>query len=209
MEVQYKDLAMGYRHICGLDKRTNFLKCWGRGDASIVPSHLTGMEFDTVSAGPYDICATMLKNNSVICFGKHDMVPPQPTKFVAVVVPDGELSPAREGYSILEPFVRTYEKVTIGRHFACGIVKGDGGYSDGKENERSKTMDCWYGTTEVDVGSSVISSTIIEKDRPSASMKFKDLAAGKYKYVYINKYIVRALTQSVLYILCLIFFYPF
>ena len=183
MEVQYKDLAMGYRHICGLDKRTNFLKCWGRGDASIVPSHLTGMEFDTVSAGPYDTCATMLKNNSVICFGKHDMVPPQPTKFVAVVVPDGELSPAREGYSILEPFVRTYEKVTIGRHFACGIVKGDGGYSDGKENERSKTMDCWYGTTEVDVGSSVISSTIIEKDRPSASMKFKDLAAGKYKYV--------------------------
>jgi hypothetical protein len=120
MEIQYKDVALGYRHICGLDKRTHFLKCWGRGDASVVPPHLTATEFDTVSAGPYDTCATMLKNNSAICFGKHDMVPPQPTKFVAVVVPDGELSPAGEGYSVLEHFVRTYKKITIGRHFACG-----------------------------------------------------------------------------------------
>ena len=48
------------------------------------------------------------------------MVPPQPTKFVAVVVPEGELSPAGEGYSISEHFVRTYKKITIGRQFACG-----------------------------------------------------------------------------------------
>ena len=179
MEIQFKDLAMGYRHICGIDKRTSFLKCWGRGDASLVPPLLSATEFGTVSAGPYDTCATMLKNNSVVCFGKHDMVSPQPTKFVAVVVPEGERSPAGEGYSILEPFVRTYLKVTVGLQFACGIVKGDGGYADGNEEYRSNTMDCWLGTTNLDEASETISASIIEKDRPATSMKFKDLAAGK------------------------------
>ena len=107
------------------------------------------------------------------------MVSPQPTKFVAVVVPEGERSSAGEGYSILEPFVRTYLKVTVGLQFACGIVKGDGGYADGNEAYRANTMDCWLGTTNLDDSSETISATIIEKDRPAASTKFKDLAAGK------------------------------
>ena len=96
MEFQFKDLAMGYRHICGIDKRTSFLKCWGRGDASLVPPLLSANELGTVIEGPYDNFATMLKKNSVVCFGKQDKVSPQPTKFVAVVVPEGERSPAGE-----------------------------------------------------------------------------------------------------------------
>lgn len=122
---------------------------------------------------------THLSATSQVCFDNHDMVSPQPTKFVAVVVPEGERSPAGEGYSILEPFVRTYLKVTVGLQFACGIVKGDGGYADGNEAYRANTMDCWLGTTNLDDTSETISATIIEKDRPAASTKFKDLAAGK------------------------------
>ena len=76
-------------------------------------------------------------------------------------------------------FVRTYLKVTVGLQFACGIVKGDGGYADGNEAYRANTMDCWLGTTNLDDSSETISATIIEKDRPAASTKFKDLAAGK------------------------------
>ena len=79
----------------------------------------------------------------------------------------------------MEPFVRTYLKVTVGLQFACGIVKGDGGYADGNEEYRSNTMDCWLGTTNLDEASETISASIIEKDRPATSMKFKDLAAGK------------------------------
>lgn len=59
-------------------------------------------------------------------------------------------------------------------------MKGDGGYSDGNENKRDGTMDCWVGTREVDVGASLILTTIIEKDRPPPSMKFIDLAAGTF-----------------------------
>jgi hypothetical protein len=69
-------------------------------------------------------------------------------------------------------------------------VKGDGGYSDGNENQREHTMDCWAGTTELDVGANVISTTIIEKDRPAPSMKFKDLAAGTFRTMIILVYLI-------------------
>ena len=65
-------------------------------------------------------------------------------------------------------------------------MKGDGGHSDGNENQRENTMDCWTGTTELDVDAKVISTTIIEKDRPTPSMKFKDLAAGTFETIVIH-----------------------
>merc|ERR1711871_1902608 len=146
-EVQFSVLAIGYRHICGLHRITRHLHCWGRGPASVVPHQLALKEFKTVTAGPHDTCATFYHNDSAICFGEHELAPPQPTKFVAAVVPSGELSPAGEGYATEQPFVMRYGRLSVGQTFACGILTGDGGYDDG-DTRREGTVSCW-GTSKI------------------------------------------------------------
>jgi hypothetical protein len=174
LETQFSSISIGYHHACGINRHTRLLHCWGRGAASIVPVDLSDLQFSSIVSGPVDICGLLYSNSSVVCFGEHDIAPPQPTKFVAAVLSTGELSPASEGYATLEPFVSTYSSLAVGKTFACGIVKGDGGFDDNNVGLREGTVDCWG--TEVIEGNR--KKTLSSALTPPKGIKFNTIAAG-------------------------------
>ena len=175
-EVQFSTIAIGYRHVCGIHRITKHLYCWGRGPAAVVPRHLKAKEFKTLAAGPHDTCATFQHNDSAICFGEHELAPPQRTKFVAAVVPSGELSPAGEGYATEQPFVLRYSQISIGQTFACGVVTGDGGYNDG-DMSRDGSVDCW-GTTKISAMPNERTMTLPAVLSPPSGIRLKYISSG-------------------------------